>query len=133
MIRVVHPGSGSRIQGSKRHRIPDLGSGSETLIAPQDAIHLGEDGILYLLCLLPLDLCGAMSDGDLHSAGYGQARRGAGAAHQGEDVILNLFCFLPLDLCGEVPDGDLHPAGYGQAGRGAGAAHQGEDDILNFL
>ncbi len=23
MIRVVHPGSGSRVQGSERHRIPD--------------------------------------------------------------------------------------------------------------
>jgi hypothetical protein len=42
MIRVVHPGSrirmltfshpGSRIQGSKRHPIPDPGSGSATLI-----------------------------------------------------------------------------------------------------
>jgi len=41
MIRVVHPGSrirmltfshpGSRIQGSKRHPIPDPGSGSATL------------------------------------------------------------------------------------------------------
>ncbi len=43
MIRVVHPGSriwmltfshpGSRIQGSKRHPIPDPGSGSATLVA----------------------------------------------------------------------------------------------------
>jgi hypothetical protein len=43
MIRVVHPGSrirmltfshpGSRIQGSKRHPIPDPGSGSETLVS----------------------------------------------------------------------------------------------------
>jgi hypothetical protein len=34
MIRVVHPGSRIRIQGSKRHRIPDLdpGSGSATMI-----------------------------------------------------------------------------------------------------
>jgi hypothetical protein len=42
MIRVVHPGSqirmltsthpGFRIQGSKRHRIPDPGSGSATLV-----------------------------------------------------------------------------------------------------
>jgi hypothetical protein len=42
MIRVVHPGSrilmltfshpGSRIQGSKRHPIPDPGSGSATLV-----------------------------------------------------------------------------------------------------
>ncbi len=32
MIRVVHPGS--RIQGSKRHSIPDPGSGSATLPVP---------------------------------------------------------------------------------------------------
>ncbi len=42
MIRVVHPGSrirmltfshpGSRVQGSKRHPIPDPGSGSATLV-----------------------------------------------------------------------------------------------------
>ncbi len=33
--------------------------------------------------LLPLDLCGEVPDRDLHSAGYGQAGSGAGAAHQG--------------------------------------------------
>ncbi len=38
--------------------------------------------IFYAFC--PLDLCGEVPDGDVHPAGYGQARRGAGAAHQGE-------------------------------------------------
>ncbi len=53
MIRVVHPGSririltfypswipdtGSRIQGSKRHRIPDPGSGSATLGAERVSV-----------------------------------------------------------------------------------------------
>jgi hypothetical protein len=43
MIQLVHPGSrilmltffdpGSRIQGSKRYPIPDLGSGSATLLS----------------------------------------------------------------------------------------------------
>jgi hypothetical protein len=49
MIRVVHPGSrirmltffhpGPRIQGSKRHPIPDPGSGSATLLL----IHVSKD------------------------------------------------------------------------------------------
>ncbi len=49
MIRVVHPGSqilmltfshpGSRIQGSKRFPIPDPGSGSATLMAPNCYLH----------------------------------------------------------------------------------------------
>ncbi len=46
MIRVVHPGSGcwlsthprSRIQGLKRHPIPDPGSGSATLILPHGGV-----------------------------------------------------------------------------------------------
>ncbi len=72
-----------------------------------------------------IDMRGEVPDRDLHSAGYGQAGGGAGAAHQCENGILNLLCFLPLDLCGEVPDGDVYTAGDGQAGSGAGAAHQG--------
>jgi hypothetical protein len=60
MIRVVHPGSrirmltfshpGSRIQGSKRHPIPNPGSGSATLLKCErklddwenDFAHLGQ-------------------------------------------------------------------------------------------
>jgi hypothetical protein len=31
-LEKIHPGSGSRIQGVKKHRIPDPGSGSATLV-----------------------------------------------------------------------------------------------------
>ncbi len=51
---------------------------------------------LIFYAFLPLDMCGEVPDGDLHSAGDGQAGGGAGAAHQGEDDILNFLFFLPL-------------------------------------
>jgi hypothetical protein len=52
-------------------------------IKPQDAVNRGEDGILIFMLLCRLDMCGEVPDGDLHSAGDGQAGGGAGAAHQG--------------------------------------------------
>jgi hypothetical protein len=44
-----------------------------------------------------IDMCGEVPDGDLHSAGDGQAGSGAGAAHQGSvpDPNPDPHVFLP--------------------------------------